>query len=183
MRSDIRLETDRLLLRPFKKIDLEDLAALNADKEAMKFISSPLSRDQVEGVIDWFLTEWQRLEFGWFAVFEKATGNFIGQCGLQCLEGRPDSSDIELAFVIKRSSWGKGYATEAAEAVVGYGFLDVGLERIVAVTMKDNLSSQHVLDKLAFQYKDSRNLYGREVMYYELARTMSDAKQSEPDCS
>jgi ribosomal-protein-alanine N-acetyltransferase len=172
----MQIETDRLILRPFQKTDIDHLTALNGDEETMKFISPPLSREQVAGVIDWFLTEWQRLGFGWFAVFEKATNKFIGQCGLQCLEGRPDSLDVELAFVIDRSSWGKGYAAEAAKETARYSFLKVGLNKIVAVTMKENVPSQHVLAKLGFKYIDNRPLYGREVMYYELTKKIFEAE-------
>jgi ribosomal-protein-alanine N-acetyltransferase len=171
----MQIETDRLTLRPFHKADIDDLVVLNGDRETMKFISPPLSREQVAGVIDWFLTEWQRLGFGWFAVFEKATGKFIGQCGLQCLEGKPDSPDVELAFVINRSSWGKGYAVEAADEIAKYSFINAGLNRIVAVTMKENVPSQHVLAKLGFKYIDNRRLYGREVMYYELTKKTFEA--------
>ena len=107
----MQLETNRLFLRPFKKSDLDDLAALNGEEEVMKFISPPLTREQVAGVIDWFNAEWQRLNYGWFALFEKQNNRFIGQCGLQCLEGKADSLDVELAFVIVRTEWGDGVET------------------------------------------------------------------------
>lgn len=63
----MQLATERLILRPFTKTDLDDLAVLNGDEQTMKFISPPLTREQVTGIIDWFHTEWQRLGCGWFA--------------------------------------------------------------------------------------------------------------------
>lgn len=71
-------QTSRLLLRPFLRSDLDDLVTLKGDKEVMKYISSPLSKEQVAGVIDWFTAEWDRLGYGWFALFERATGSFVG---------------------------------------------------------------------------------------------------------
>ncbi len=164
------IETNNLFLRPFSRADLDDLAALNGDREIMKYISPPLSKEQVAVVIDWFTAEWDRLGYGWFALFERATGDFVGQCGLQCLEGKPDAEDIEIAFVISKTYWGKGYATEAAQAVLTFGFKEAGLERIVALTMEENTPSQRVLDKLGFQYEGNRKLYERTVMYYSLRR-------------
>ena len=167
----MQLETSRLILRSFKEADLADLAALNGDAETMKFISAPLTQGQVADAISWFLAEWRRLGYGWFAVIEKASKCFIGQCGLQCLEGKADSSDVELAFVIAKTAWGNGYATEAAREVVRFGFYTCGLHKIVAVTMRENIPSRRVLTKLGFMYLNDKVLYGRQVMYYELAKS------------
>jgi RimJ/RimL family protein N-acetyltransferase len=165
-----QLETDRLLLRRFRKSDLDDLAALNGDEESMRFVSAPLTREQVAGVIDWFTAEWRRLGYGWFAVVEKQTRRLIGQCGLQCVEGRAAACEAELAFVIDKSAWGKGYATEAARQVITYGFGPGGLERIVAVTMAVNAPSQRVLGKLGFRHADSDWIDGHELMYFEVTK-------------
>lgn len=162
------IQTSRLFLRPFIQSDLDNLFALNNDEETMKYISPPLNKAQVAGVIDWFISEWERLGYGWFAVFEKETGDFIGQCGLQCLEGKQDAADVELAFVIAKNHWRQGYATEAAQAVLTFGINNAGLRRIVAVTMEQNMQSQRVLDKLHFQFEENRKLYDRTVKCYAL---------------
>jgi ribosomal-protein-alanine N-acetyltransferase len=162
------LETDRLLLRPFRKSDLDDLAALNSDAENMKFVSPPLAREQVAGIIDWFIAEWKRLGYGWFAVVHKRTGRLLGQCGLQSIEDETNLSTAELIFVIDRKEWGKGYATEAAGAVVRFGFESGGLQRIVAVAVKENSPARNVLARLGFAHVDNRALQDHEVMYYEL---------------
>ena len=166
--NTIKLETERLQLRPFSQADLDDLTALNGDKEVMKYISPPLSREQVSGAIDWFAAEWERLGYGWFALFEKETGSFVGQCGLQCLEGNPEAKAIEIAFVISQRYWGLGYATEACRAVLAFGFKEANLEQIVAVAMKENALSRRVLEKLGFRYIEDRLLYERTVMYFVL---------------
>lgn len=168
-----RLETERLILRPCTSEDLDALTMLNSDPEVMRYISSPLSRQQVADVIAWFVAEWERLSYGWFALFEKEAGDFVGQCGLQCLEARPDSSETELAFVIAKEFWNKGYATEAAKAVLRFGFDQRRLPEIVAVTTEENYPSQRLLKKLGFEYKADKEMYARTVRYYTLERESS----------
>jgi RimJ/RimL family protein N-acetyltransferase len=179
-KQSMRLETDRLLLRPFQKSDLDDLAAFTSDEETMKFVSPPLTREQVSGIIDWFIAEWQRLGYGWFAVMNKRTKRLLGQCGLQCIEDEASSSTAELIFVIDRNAWGKGYATEAAGAVVKFGFETGGLEKIVAVTIIENAPSRNILKGLGFRYIDNRATHDHEVMYYELTRKTFESRQNKP---
>jgi RimJ/RimL family protein N-acetyltransferase len=166
-----RLETDRLFLRPFRKSDLDDLAALNGDAENMKFVSPPLAREQVAGIIDWFIAEWKRLGYGWFAVTHKRTERLLGQCGLQEIEDNTNLSTAELIFVIDRSVWGKGYATEAAGAVVRFGFEAAGVEKIAAVAIEENGPGRQVLVKLGFTHIDNRTLQDQEVMVYEMTKS------------
>jgi len=149
-------------------MDLDSIAELNADPEVMKYILPPLSRDIVAQVIQWFQNEWTRLGYGCFALFEKESGKFVGQCGLQKLEGKPESKEVEIAFIIAKSFWGKGYATEAVAAVLDFGFTNRGLSRIVAVTMEENSPSNKVLEKIGFQYQGNKRVYNRMVMYYSL---------------
>ena len=165
-----QLETDRLLLRPFRKGDLDALAALSGDEESMRFVSAPLTREQVAGVIDWFASEWRRLGYGWFAVIEKQSRLLVGQCGLPRLEGRPAACEAELALVIDKRVWGRGYATEAARKVITFGFSAAGLERIVAVTLTANIPSQSVLYKLGFRHVHSDSIDDHELMYFEATK-------------
>ena len=107
---------------------------------------------------------------GSLAVRDKQSDRFLGQCGLQCLEGKADYPDIELAFVINKAFWGMGYAAEAAREVVKFGFSLDRWQKIAAVTMRENVPAQRVLKKLGFTYVDEKYLYGRRVMYYELTK-------------
>jgi RimJ/RimL family protein N-acetyltransferase len=70
------IETTRLFLRPFTPSDLDELFALNSDEETMRYISPPLSKDRVARVIDWFISEWKRLGYGWFAIFNQENGDW-----------------------------------------------------------------------------------------------------------
>lgn len=166
----MEIETKRLQLRPTKDIDLGDLADLYGDAEVMQYILPPLNRTIVAEMINWFQKEWNQLGYGHFALFEKKSGKFIGQCGLQKFLGKPDGKEVELAFVIAKAFWGQGYATEATEAVLDFGFTRGGLYRIVAVTMEENRSSKRVLEKSGFQFHENKKIFERMIMYYSLGR-------------
>jgi RimJ/RimL family protein N-acetyltransferase len=162
------IETQRLRLRPFRPEDLDDLAALNADPRVMRDFSEPLSRQEVRESLAWFAAEWNRLGFGWFAVFDRATDAFVGQCGLQCLEGSPQASDVELAFAFHRRFWGRGYGMEAARAVLAFGFDIAGLQEVVAVAQEQNQASRCLLERLGFEVAGGAELYGWPVLVYGL---------------
>lgn len=162
------LETQRLRLRPFRLEDLDDLAALNADPQVMRYVSEPLSRPEVRQSLAWFAEEWDRLGFGWFAIFDRVSDAFVGQCGLQCLEGDPQSCEVELAFAFHRRFWGRGYGTEAARAVLAFGFDSAGLQEVVAVAREQNHASRRLLERLGFEVAGGGELYGRPVLVYSL---------------
>jgi RimJ/RimL family protein N-acetyltransferase len=166
----VRLETHRLRLRPVQPRDLDSLSALNGDPAKMKYISPPLSRHQVKEALDWMIEEWRRIGYGWFAILEKSSRAFVGQIGLQCFEYDPRSAETELAFVIKKSAWGKGYAREAAEEVLRFGFERHQFEKIVSVIAPDNPATQAILRKLGFDCTGERTAYGHRVMYFEITR-------------
>lgn len=165
------LETERLLLRPFVGEDLEHLARLNGDREVMRYITDPISKEQAKSVLQWFLDRWRRLNYGWFAVFEKESDRFIGQCGLQPLEGELENPETELCYAFHREFWGRGLATEAAIAVAEFGFVGVGKEYLVAACDREHRASQRVLEKVGFKDRGDRFLYDRTVAFYQCDRS------------
>jgi ribosomal-protein-alanine N-acetyltransferase len=137
----------------------------------MRFISAPLTREQVADVIQWFEAQWEKHGFGWFAVFEKLTSRFVGQCGMQFLEGREDSGQVEISYVMAKEVWGFGYGKEAAEVVLRFGFETVGLNQIFAVSDPRNLPPIRILDALGFRDEGEGSNYGRPVRRFRLARS------------
>jgi RimJ/RimL family protein N-acetyltransferase len=175
-----QFETERLKLRPVQPRDLDDLATLEGDPAKMKYISPPLSRHQMKETLDWMISEWSRLRCGWFAVFEKGSGKFVGQAGLQCFEHDPKSGLPELAFVLCKESWGKGYALEAARGGLRFGFEQRDLEKIVSVIDPENLRPQKTLEELGFSCLDERSAYGHRCKYYEITREEFEARNLSP---
>jgi RimJ/RimL family protein N-acetyltransferase len=83
----------------------------------------------------------------------------------------PDVADVEVAYRLARSAWGRGFATEAAGALVAHALRTVGLPRVVAVTYPENQASQRVLDKLGFERRGVLDYKGVRATYHVLTQT------------
>ena len=91
--------------------------------------------------------------------------------GLVFLKSVKDTPYVEVGYRLPRSSWGNGYATEAARAAISYGFDVGGLNEITAVTHPDNVASQHVLTKCGLKREGTFNYNGRgDIPFYRLTK-------------
>jgi RimJ/RimL family protein N-acetyltransferase len=150
---DVFVETERLLLRRLTDADVDVLVELDADPEAMRYITGgrPTPRDHVaNGFLPWASSFYER-GCGIFALIEKETGEFVGRAGIHPTDDRP-ADELELGYRIRRSSWGKGYATEASRALIDKVFTDLGARRVWAQTMTVNAASRRVMEKLGLRY-------------------------------
>ncbi|MGW4646815.1 GNAT family N-acetyltransferase [Kitasatospora sp. NPDC004289] len=152
------VETARLVLRRFGTDDLDELAALHGDPEVMRFIDTgrPQPREVVAAeVLPAILRGYRELPggMGTFAVVGKADRAFLGWVAL-----RPADSvglaagSTELGYRFRPAAWGRGYATEAARAVVGHAFDSGTTEAVVATTMAVNASSRRVMVKTGLRH-------------------------------
>ena len=144
------LETERLLLRRFTRDDVDNLVELDSDPEVMHFITGGRAtpRDEIENdVLPWFLHYYERGDrYGFWAAIEKSTGDFLGWFQFRPADGRP-SDEPELGYRLRRSAWGKGYATEGSRALIRKGFSELDVRRVVADTMAVNTASRRVMEK------------------------------------
>ena len=161
------LSTERLELQPLTLEDLDWYAAFAADAEVMRYIgvAGPLSSAQAEERLARYVRCWVENDLGFFGVRLRADGAPVGWAGLQPLSG---SSEIEVGYAFGPMSWGQGFATEVASAVVQWGFEERGLDRIVAVASAENESSRRVMDKLGMRFEGMRPAYGHDSVYYSL---------------
>jgi RimJ/RimL family protein N-acetyltransferase len=147
---EVFLETDRLLLRRFTTDDVDNLVELDGDPDVMRFITSgrPTPRDEIRNdVLPAFLDYYRRFAgYGFWAAIEKSTGAFLGWFHLRPSKGR-QLDDVELGYRLRKSAWGKGYATEASRALIRKAFTELGARRVYAETMAVNLASRRVMDK------------------------------------
>jgi len=150
----IILETPRLLLRRQLPADLDDLWALYCDPEITKYIpDAPRTRDEAREELEWHMNGHPRNpDLGLWATLHKERGKFIGRCGLLPweIEGR---QEVEVAYTIARDYWGQGLATEAATAILQYGFETLGLTRLVSLIEPENIPSQKVAEKIGMAYE------------------------------
>lgn len=150
----IVLETDRLILRRQVPEDLDDLWALYCNPAITKYIpDAPRSSDEARQELEWHMNGHPKNpDFGLWATIYKATGKFIGRCGL--LPWTIDGQDeVEVAYTIAQEYWGQGLATEAAQAILRLGFEKLNLSRLICVIDEDNVSSQHVAEKIGMRFE------------------------------
>ncbi|MBI5813880.1 MAG: GNAT family N-acetyltransferase [Meiothermus silvanus] len=154
-------QTDRLLLRHLHLLDAQALYGVFGDPEVMRFSEGGVqSREWVTLWLRSQLEHYARWGFGRYAVLERSRPEVIGYCGLAFhpdLGGRPE---VDLGYRLARRSWGHGYATEAARAVVAYAFDTLGLGRLVATIDPQNLASLRVAEKIGMRYEKDLMLEG-----------------------
>ncbi len=145
------LETERLTLRRFTSDDVDALVELDSDAEVMHFLTGgrPTPRQEVETeVLPAFLSYYERFPgYGFWAVIEKATDEFIGWFHLRPAPGS-SAEEPELGYRLRKAAWGKGFATEGSRALIKKGFEELGAERVVAGTLSVNARSRRVMEKL-----------------------------------
>lgn len=142
------LNTHRLVLRGWREPDLGAWAAMNADPEVRAYFPGLLTREQSEASVARFQADLEGRGWGWWALEVRATGEFIGFAGLDPVEQAMPFTGVEIGWRLARPAWGRGYATEAARAVLAFGFERLGLAEILAVTAVGNLRSQAVMRRL-----------------------------------
>jgi RimJ/RimL family protein N-acetyltransferase len=142
------LETERLLFRRLVLDDLDALFALYSDKETRQYFpdgtDGTLTYAETKEEVEWFLNGHpNRPELGLWAAIHKETGQFIGRCGLLpwTIEGR---EEVEVAYLLDKRFWRQGLGTEAARAILRYGFDQLHLSRLICMVDPDNQASAKV---------------------------------------
>ena len=168
----IFLETDRLILRRFTEADAANLVELDSDPAVMRYLTGgpATPREVIErDVLPAFLRYYDRFtSFGFWAAIEKVSGSFIGWFHLRPERDKPQDppTEVELGYRLKQSAWGKGYATEGSRALVGNGFEDCGLERVVAYTFGPHQASRRVMEKVGMRLTRTFRLTPEELLEY-----------------
>ena len=143
------LETERLLLRPWRDDDLEPFAALNADPRVMEHFPSLLDRAQSDAAAGRVRAHFEEHGFGLWAVEVPDTCSFVGFVGLAVPRFEaPFTPCVEIGWRLAHEHWGRGYAPEGARAALRFGFEPLGLEEIVSMTVPANVRSQRVMEKI-----------------------------------
>ena len=140
------LTTERLALRRFTAQDLDLLHRLQSDPEVMRYVGGPKTRAQTEAMLKARILDYyeQHPGLGMWATLERDTGACVGTHLLNHIQGE---KYIQVGYVLFSEYWGRGYATEMTIRILRYGFRDLGLLQIVAITDMPNIASQRVLLK------------------------------------
>lgn len=160
-----RLETDRLVLRMFGSDDVDAYHAMCSDAEVMQFIGErrPLTRLESWRHLAVTLGHWHLRGYGAWAVEEKSTGELVGRIGFI---NPVDWPGLELGWMLRRASWGIGYAAEAAGAALEYGFRVFGFPRVISLIHAENTRSIRVAERLGGVADGTTELLGTPVLVY-----------------
>jgi RimJ/RimL family protein N-acetyltransferase len=148
----IEFETQRLCLRQWRAEDREPFAELNADPKVMEYFPALLDRAASDAMADRCQSLIAERGWGLWAVEERNTGHFMGFVGLHVpIAELPFFPCVEVGWRLAFQCWGKGFATEAAEASLRVGFELLGLSEIVSFTAVRNFRSRAVMEKLGMR--------------------------------
>lgn len=174
-----RIETDRLILRPWRGADRSAFAAMNADPEVMRFFRRPLTRKKSDALLAWMREQWREMGVCFWAV-ELKGGGFIGFCGLNWINFPAHLIPaVEIGWRLTRSAWGNGYATEAARASLDFGFRRMKIDEVIALSVDRNERSLAVMNRLGMRHDpaedfddpdESADSPNRRLVVYRLKR-------------
>ncbi|MGW0845468.1 GNAT family N-acetyltransferase [Streptomyces sp. NPDC002787] len=144
--------TPQLAFRQMTGDDLDDMAALLGDPDVMRHYPRPLTREEASAWIDWNRRLYREEGHGLWLVTLRATGEFVGDCGLtpQEIEG---VTDLEVGYRVGAGLQGRGYATEAAAACRDHARDVLGAKRLIAIIRPDNRPSQRVAEKIGLPFE------------------------------
>ena len=147
------MRTDRLILRRWRHSDREPFALMNADPRVMEFFPHPLSAQESDSLADRIEAGFEQNDFGLYAAELIADGSFIGYIGLAAPGFSAHFTPcVEIGWRLAPAYWGRGLATEGAQAIVQHAFSDLGLNQLVSFTVPANLRSRRVMEKLGMTH-------------------------------
>jgi ribosomal-protein-alanine N-acetyltransferase len=161
------LETNRLMLRRLLPDDLDNLYALYSDPDIRQYFpDGTLTYAETKEELDWFLDGHPaHPELGLWATIHKATDRLIGRCGLLPWT-IAQRAEVEVAYLLDKTYWGQGLATEAARGIVQYAFEQLKLSRLICLIDPENAASRRVAEKIGMRFeKEVEDEWGRSLLY------------------
>jgi len=162
----MQIETDRLILRPLVTADVDEVVEMHAMPEVKQRMGAfdrraaltRLKRNELE---------WEERGHGLVAILERASGRFLGRSGLKYW---PQFNETEVGWVLRPDVWGHGYATEAGQACLDWGFRDLEVPYLTAMILRDNHRSIAVAERLGMEPLRADSLMNLPVTVYAIER-------------
>ncbi len=177
----VMLQTDRLTLRMFRESDFGAYAEMCADPEVMRYLGDgqPLDRPMAWRKLALMIGHWSLRGYGLWAAEERASGAFAGYVGFWNPEGWPG---FEVGWTLRRSFWGRGYATEGARAALQFAFTQLEQPRVISLIHPENAASIRVAERLGERRSGSTEVMGKFALVYRITREEWEAaKQARPE--
>jgi RimJ/RimL family protein N-acetyltransferase len=162
----VEIETEKLMMRPVRVEDVDDLVAMHADPLTRR-VFGEWARDQVEDWAERSVREWEERGHGKLSIFDRESGAFLGRSGLRFW---PEFGETEVGWVLMPDARGRGIATEAGRACVEWGFRDFALPYVTAMIAPDNDASTTVARRLGMAPLREDVLHELTIVVYALRR-------------
>ena len=146
------IKSKRLRLRRFTPEDVDNLLDLDSDPDVRRYVDMPTAPtlEDAQQTLARFLAWYDKPEpYEYWVLDEKDGGAFVGWFHFR--PHRPNPQELELGYRLKQAYWGRGYATEMSRALLHWGFVELGLPRIVATTLYANAASRRVMEKIGLK--------------------------------
>ena len=150
----MQLSTERLLLRELNHSDVDDIQEYATDPKVIKYLTfGPNTEEETHSFVDFCIVhqkEPKRRNYE-LGITLPSENKLIGGCGIRVTDS--GNSIANIGYCLNRNFWGKGYATEAANGLLGFGFEELNLHRIYAIFDPENVASKRVLEKIGMTYE------------------------------
>jgi RimJ/RimL family protein N-acetyltransferase len=171
------LTTARLRLEPMGDSHFDGLYALNREPAVMRYITGkPDTPEDTRAMIERVKLRWREFGFSWWCFVERETGQIIGAGCIQHL-GRDAGNPLEIGWRLRPEKWGRGYASEAANAMAAFAFDTLDADLLCAVCQPENHPSSRVMERLGMHYKGQEEWYEMTTSVYQMTRAEWRARQ------
>jgi len=171
----IYCETPRLQLRTLEKQDARDLFEMDSDPEVHQYLGTKPVQTiaEIHEIIENIQNQYKTNGIGRWAVLDKKTNECLGWCGLKFHNDEVNKHNYfyDLGYRFKRKHWGMGYASEASKAVLNFGFKQMDINTIFAMTDSRHHQSKNVLFKLGFRFVEHFDYYGDASDWFCISKT------------
>ena len=164
------IQTSRLTLRPLETADAEDLYKSYQVKGVLQYFppTAAPTLERAQRYIQRQQEHWRKYGYGHWGIVPKGEKHIIGWAGLQFL---PELNETEVGYFLDKSQWSNGFATEAANASIQFGFDEYKLDHIIALVHPENIASRRVIDKCQFVYAETIHLWEIDLMRHSRENT------------
>jgi len=152
------IHTERLVLHPLALDDTETLHRIYQTENILQYFppTTPPTLERIQRFIERQHEHWERDGYGNWGIVPKDETQVIGWVGLTFI---PELNETEVGYLLDKPYWGKGFATEAAQASIKFGFEVCGLDHIIALVHSDNIASRRVIEKCGLMYQETIHIW------------------------
>ncbi|RIJ03820.1 N-acetyltransferase [Achromobacter sp. K91] len=162
-------QTARLQARRMDETDFSFIAAMHADERLMATMGGTRTDSASRRYLLQNVEHWAELGYGMYVLADRASGALAGRAGLKRTQSR-GCDEVEVAYAFLPASWGMGYATEIAQALLSLGFGRLPVEALSAVALEENAASCRVLEKCGMRQVGGAGAGGAGKRRYEIRR-------------